>query len=112
MKDEAILVLTTAPDRETAARLAQGLVDARLAACVNVIDGLRSFYIWKDALCDEPEVQLVIKSRAALTDQLEDWILRKHPYEVPEFLVLPVAHGSAGYLGWLSEQTTPPETPS
>ncbi len=100
-----MIVLSTAPDAETAARLARELVEARLAACVNLIPGLTSVYAWQGAVHTEPEVQLVIKTRKALWHKLEAFLRSRHPYEVPEVLGLDVAAGAANYLDWLNENT-------
>ncbi|MBX3271555.1 MAG: divalent-cation tolerance protein CutA [Sandaracinaceae bacterium] len=104
--DGFLVVLCTAPDGEVAARLARGLVEARLAACVNVIGGLRSFYSWKGELHDEPEVQLLVKTRRARFDEVVAWLGAHHPYEVPEILALEVAAGGARYLDWIRAQTS------
>jgi len=103
--DDAVVVLCTAPDDAVAASLARGIVEARLAACVNVVGGLRSFYRWDGAVQDEPEVQLVIKTRGARLEALEAYLVAHHPYDVPELLVLPTAGGSAAYLAWLRDET-------
>lgn len=105
MDDAALVILCTAPSEEVAAELARGLVEAKLAACVNVIGGLRSFYTWKGEVHDEREVQLVIKTRRARYDALEAWLGEHHPYEVPEILALPVERGSRLYLDWVEQQT-------
>ncbi len=104
--EDTFVVLCTAPDTEVAARLAKGLVEAKLAACVNVIGGLRSFYVWKGELSEDGEVQLLIKTRASLLESLEAHLNEHHPYEVPEILALPVAHGGEPYLAWLRDQTS------
>ena len=98
------MVLCTVPDEPTAERLARGLVEARLAACVNVLGGVRSFYRWKGAVQDDRELQLVIKTRHARFEALAAWIAREHPYEVPEVLALPVVAGAPSYLQWLDAQ--------
>jgi periplasmic divalent cation tolerance protein len=103
--DDAILVLCTVPDAEVAERLGRGLVEASLAACVNAVPGVRSFYSWKGELQDDAEVQLLIKSRRGRATALEAWLADHHPYEVPEILFVPIAGGSADYLGWLRAQT-------
>ncbi|HEY8427476.1 MAG TPA: divalent-cation tolerance protein CutA [Sandaracinaceae bacterium] len=105
MQDGPILVLCTAPDAEVGAKLARGLVEARLAACVNVVPGLRSFYVWKGEVHDEPEVQLLVKTRRSRFDALSAWIAEHHPYEVPEIVALPIEAGAKSYLDWLEEQT-------
>lgn len=98
-----VVVLTTAPDVGTAERLASDLVEARLAACVNVVGGVTSIYRWKGALTRDGEVFLVIKTRAERVDALRDRLVESHPYEVPEVLVLPVSSGHAPYLAWIDE---------
>lgn len=106
MATAAIVILCTAPDEETAVKLARGLVDARLAACVNLVQGVRSFYRWKGAVQDEPEVQLVVKTGAARFDDVRGWLEEHHPYEVPEIIALPIDAGSASYLEWVDRQTS------
>jgi periplasmic divalent cation tolerance protein len=104
--DEPILVLCTAPaEGDTATALASGLVAARLAACVNLVPGLRSFYRWQGEVHDDPEVQLLIKTRRGRFAELERWLGDHHPYDVPEIVALPIERGSRAYLDWLVEQT-------
>jgi periplasmic divalent cation tolerance protein len=104
---DAIVVLCTAPAKDdVAATLARGLVEAKLAACVNIIPGVRSFYRWQGAVQDDAEVQLVVKTRAALLGDVEAWLRANHPYSVPEVLALPITAGSEPYLAWLREQTS------
>lgn len=105
MRDEAILALCTAPDAETAAQVARALVTDRLAACVNVIPGLRSFYEWEGEVQDDQEVQLLIKTRSSRTEKLEARIRELHPYDVPEILFLTIGGGSADYLDWIRQTT-------
>ncbi len=101
---EALVVLCTAPTVEVAAALARALVEARLAACGNVVPGLRSIYRWQGQVEDQPEVLLVLKTTRERFPALRDELLRRHPYEVPEVLALPVEAGSATYLEWLAAQ--------
>ena len=102
---KAIVILCAAPDEEVGARLARGLVDAELAACVNVITAMRSFYRWEGEVHDEAEVQLVIKTRASLFDAVRRWLEAHHPYEIPEVVSLSIGEGNAAYLEWLERQT-------
>ncbi len=97
------IVLITAP-RRRAESLAKGLVEARLAACVNVVPGVVSHYRWQGRLCRDAEALLIAKTTAARLPALERWVRAHHPYTVPEVLALPVAAGSKTYLGWLGEQ--------
>lgn len=98
-----VVQTTLASDAEAAA-LARAIVQARLAACVQ-LQPVRSFYIWQDQAHDEPEWLLSIKTRAALWPQLEAYIRAHHPYETPEILQLPVLAGSADYLAWVDTST-------
>jgi len=104
--EQALLVLCTAPATgDVAAELARGLVESRLAACVNLMGPLRSFYRWQGQLQSESELQLVIKTRRPRYPELERWLTEHHPYEVPEILAVEIAAGAPAYLGWLAEQT-------
>ena len=102
MPTDAAIVLTTLGADVDAAALARALVNARLAACVNVLPPMMSTYRWKGAVEQEREQQLVIKTSRALVPALEARLRELHPYEVPEFLVL-AATGSAAYLAWIQE---------
>lgn len=95
------LVLCTAPNLEVARGLGRTLVEERLAACVNLVPQLTSIYRWQDAICEEPEVLLVIKTQVSRLEALQARVLALHPYEVPEVLVVPVEGGSAPYVAWL-----------
>jgi periplasmic divalent cation tolerance protein len=101
---DKIVVLSTCASAEEAQRLAHALVEKRLAACVNVIPGMRSVYRWKDAIEDEEEVLLAIKTSRVLLDDLRSEIERLHSYEVPEILAIPVVDGSERYLAWLTRE--------
>lgn len=96
-----IVVLSTCPDEEEAARLARLLVGEKLAACVSVVPGVRSFYRWKGAVESADECLLVIKSSRALFAAVRDAIEKAHSYEVPEVLALAVVDGAPNYLNWL-----------
>lgn len=97
-----VIVLCTFPAEGDAAALARTLVDERLAACVNVLPAMQSIYRWEGAVEEAAERQLVIKTTAARVEALQARLHALHPYDVPEFLVLPVTGGSEGYLRWLS----------
>ena len=97
------IVLTTVSNAEQAQRLARGLVEARLAACVNIQSDVRSVYRWEGQIQDDPELLLLIKTREDRLDALEARINSEHPYDVPEFLVVGVDRGSPEYLAWVDE---------
>jgi len=105
-ESELIVVLCTVPDGPTAERLAQGLVEERLAACVNAIPGVKSFYRWQGKLEADEEIQLLIKTRRGRFDELAAWIKTNHPYDVPEIIAIPADQVSDEYLTWAIEQTT------
>lgn len=102
---EFAVVLVTVSSEEEGLRIARDLVDEKLAACVNIISGLRSIYRWEGEICDEGELLLVIKTRMALFEQVEGKIREIHSYEVPEIVAIPITRGSEAYLSWLGEST-------
>jgi periplasmic divalent cation tolerance protein len=101
-----VVVLTTLPLDVDAAAFARALVSARLAACVSVLGPMRSVYRWQDSIEDAEERQVVIKTVVEQVPALEARVRALHPYEVPEFLVLPVSDGGARYLAWIRDSTT------
>ena len=104
----AIIVLTTVPDVERGEMIARALVDERLAACVNVCAAMVSVYRWKGSTHRDMEHQLVIKTVAVHVPALQARLRELHPYELPEFLVLPVSGGSSEYLEWIRVETDAP----
>lgn len=100
-------VLCTVPDENTATRIARALVEGGLAACCNVVPGLRSVYMWKGEVCDDAELLLIIKTRLDRFGELEAAVRDLHPYDVPELIALPVARGSADYLTWMADHVHP-----
>ena len=103
--EKHIIVLTTFPLDKDAETFAAALVEQRLAACVNVLPPMRSIYAWKGVLERSDERQLVIKTTTARLRELEIRLHELHPYEVPEFVVIPIVGGSEGYLAWLKANT-------
>ncbi|MEE9609230.1 MAG: divalent-cation tolerance protein CutA [Myxococcota bacterium] len=100
------VVFITVPDPDTGARLARTLVEERLAACVNLVPGVRSFYRWEGAVQEDDEVMLVVKTRAERCDALALRVRDLHPYDLPEVLELPAVGGSAAYLEWVRTEST------
>ena len=97
---DKIVVLTTCAAEADAERLARALVEGRLAACVNVVPGVRSFYRWKGEVDSGVEFLLIIKTSRELFPALRAEMERLHPYELPELLALPVVAGAENYLSW------------
>ena len=100
------VVLLTAPDSEVAARLARVLVGEGLAACVNVVPGVRSIYRWQGALQEDAEVLLVLKTRVERCAALAARVKDLHPYALPEVLELPATGGSEAYLDWVRTESS------
>jgi periplasmic divalent cation tolerance protein len=103
---EVVVILSTAGSAEEAGRIARGLVERRLAACVNCVSGVRSVYRWEGKLCDEGEWMLVIKTRRKLAGSVVEAIRELHSYECPEAVVLPVQGGNPAYLKWVADETS------
>jgi len=101
---DKIVVFSTCASTEEAERIARTLVEKKLAACVNIVAGVRSLYRWKDVIEDEQEVLLVIKSSRALFDSLRGHLEKLHTYEVPEAIALPIVDGSEQYLNWMERE--------
>ena len=97
------IVLTTCSAADEAQRIAEELVNTRLAACVNIVPGVQSVYRWQGAVVKEQELLLLIKTSAERLPALEETLLGLHSYETPEFVVLAAEHISPGYAAWLEE---------
>jgi len=104
--EEAVIVLTNLPDRAAALRLANALVEQRLAACVNVLAESTSVYRWKGEIESTTEVPVLIKTRAERYAEVEAAIRRLHPYELPEIVAVPIVRGLDEYLEWVAGETT------
>jgi periplasmic divalent cation tolerance protein len=103
---DALLVVSNLPDRASAEKLARLLVEARLAACVNVLSPARSVYRWKGKIEDAEEHPVLIKTTRERYAALEAAIRKNHPYELPEIIALPVAAGLPAYLDWVASETS------
>ena len=97
------LALVTAPDRKTARRLARAALQARLVACANLVPQLESIYWWQGAVENAREVLLILKTTRSQLRSLENLILENHPYDTPEFIVLPLQSGNERYLAWWAD---------
>lgn len=105
MTSHVRVVLMTAPDEETAAKIARVLVEERLAACVNVLPRIRSIYRWQGQIEDAAEVLCLVKTVPERLTTLIARIKELHPYKVPEALALPVEAGLREYCDWVDEET-------
>ena len=102
-----VIVLTTVGPEFDARALAHALVEARLAACVNILPAIQSVYRWQGKVMDDAEQLLIIKTSGPRLGELRAELFRRHPYEVPEFLVLTVDHASEAYNAWLLQSVAP-----
>jgi periplasmic divalent cation tolerance protein len=103
--EQFVIVLTTIGADVDPATIALRLVEERLAACVNVLPEMESFFRWHGASERDRERQLIIKTRAARLRELEQRLHEVHPYDLPEFLVIPIQAGSDAYLRWVRNST-------
>lgn len=101
----ALICFCTCPESGTAERIATALVDERLAACVNILPGLRSIYRWQDRVQAADEVLLLVKTSAAAWPALQDRLRALHPYELPELLAVETTFGLPEYLLWVADET-------
>ncbi len=107
MSDAPLIALTTLPSAEVAAAVARTLVEEQLAACVNLVPGVRSIYRWQGAVVDDAEVLCLIKTTRDRVDALTARLVVLHPYEVPELVTLPIDGGFAPYLAWVLAAVAP-----
>lgn len=103
--DEIILVFTNLPDRASAQRVAQALIEHRAAACVNILAECASVYRWQGKLETASEIPLLAKTTRQAYPRLEATIRAHHPYELPEIVAVPVTAGLSGYLQWVAQET-------
>ena len=104
--DHALLVFTNVPDLASAQSLARTLVEARLAACVNLVPAIHSVYRWQGQIEEATKVTLLIKTTQRHYDELQHAIVKLHTYDVPEIIAMPVVAGYAPYLHWIAAETS------
>jgi len=105
MTSEYCIAMTTLEDEDSASRLARRLVEAKLAACVQLVQ-IRSTFSWEGDVEDAREVLVLVKTRTSVYDQLQQFVCDNHPYDVPEILQIPVTAGYGPYLSWVNDNTT------
>ena len=101
-KHEYCMVISTCGNKESAKQIAKSLIDAKLAACVQMLP-VASMYVWQDKVCEDDETALLIKTKTALFDKIVSVIKENHSYEVPEIIQLPVTDGLPEYLSWIDK---------
>jgi periplasmic divalent cation tolerance protein len=105
--DKPVLIYSTFPSAEAAAEVGKELVEGRLAACVNILPGMRSIYRWEGRIAQDEEAVMIIKTRASLAEAVMAATKRRHSYTNPALLVIALEGGAADYLGWLMQETAP-----
>lgn len=106
MENEYIIVLITTPNQEISEMIANTLLEKKLAACVNLVGSILSFYTWEGDINRDKEMLLIVKSRAELFEsELIPAVQAVHPYDEPEIIALPILMGSANYLSWIDDVT-------
>jgi periplasmic divalent cation tolerance protein len=105
MAADHLLVLCTCPGNTVAAEVATALIEQNLAACVNRVTGVKSWYRWEGHLQQDEEVLLLIKTTSGRMAEVETAIRKLHPYELPEVIAVPITAGSEGYLNWIAQST-------
>ncbi len=103
--EKGIVIFITAPNEDEAARIARALVEARLAACANIVRNIRSVYTWQGNIQDDSEVLMIVKTQKDLFNAVSGKVKELHSYDVPEIIALPIIDGSPDYLNWLKEST-------
>lgn len=101
-----VIVLVTAPDKKSARLLGKAALEAKLAACANLIAGIESHYWWQGKVENSAEVLVLFKTSAKHLDRLERLIIEHHPYDTPEFVVLPIWKGNTRYLQWIEQSVS------
>lgn len=104
MDRQALVAITTLGSETDARALVTALVEDRLIACGTLLPGARSIYRWEDRIIEEAEVVVLLKTDTTCWDALRAAVERRHPYQVPELLALPVAHGLEKYLSWIASE--------
>jgi periplasmic divalent cation tolerance protein len=103
--EEAIVVLTNLPDKQSAHMLARRLVELKLAACVNILPSVQSIYRWQGEIEEANEITIMIKTTQVRYAEVESTIKANHPYQVPEIIAMPIVQGLSAYLDWVTEET-------
>ncbi len=101
--EKHLLIFVTANSKKEGEKIGETLVKEGLAACANLVPGVKSIFKWKGELCKEDEALILIKSNESLFEELKNRVVDLHSYDVPEVIAIPIAYGSADYLRWMEE---------
>lgn len=100
-----IVILVTAKDKKEASKIAQGLLDAKLIACANILDGVQSLFWWQSKIDSSKEVLVILKTKSSLFKKIEVMVKSLHSYQTPEIIALPIIQGSKDYLSWIDSSS-------
>jgi len=103
-ENKFIMIITTVNSDSAAKKIAQALIEEKLAACVNIIPSVTSIFRWEGKVSTESELILIAKSKKKLFDEIKDKILSLHPYKLPEIITVPIVDGSKEYLKWVEDE--------
>ncbi len=106
MKERYCAIYVTFPDRDSAKKTSERLVENKLVACANIFTSVESIFIWQGKLCKEGEVVCIFKTLADKYEDVENLILENHPYECPAILMFPVERGFKGFLDWIKDSVS------
>ncbi|AYY80920.1 MAG: divalent-cation tolerance protein CutA [Proteus vulgaris] len=96
-----IIAYSTAPNEKIANEIAHNLINAKLASCVNLIPQIKSIYHWNNEIIEDNEILMMIKSEKSKQQNLIDTLVKIHPYDTPEVIIIPIESGFKGYLNWI-----------
>ena len=102
MNTRYIVVLVTAKDKKEAGKIAKGLLEAKLIACANIVEGVQSLFWWQGKIDSSKEVYLILKTKKILFKKVAVKVKSLHSYQTPEIIALPIVNGSEDYLDWIS----------
>lgn len=106
---DKVVVLVTCSSAEEAGKIATAIVEQRLAACANIVSGIRSIYRWEGKVQDDQETLVIIKTTRERFAAVRDAIQKLHSYSVPEIIALPIVEGSEKYLNWIQDSVPGPQ---
>ncbi|RKX27233.1 MAG: divalent-cation tolerance protein CutA [Candidatus Zixiibacteriota bacterium] len=105
---EKIRIVFISLPRDEVKRIARGLVENRLAACVNIIPRIESYYRWDDRVEHDEEALLFVKTTSDKFEDLRTWVIDNHPYDLPEIIAVPLSEGNSDYIAWIKMEMEAP----
>ena len=104
MENQNIVALITTPSKDIAVQIARTLLQEKLAACINIIPSITSYFTWEDSVHEESEALMLVKTRSDLfADRLIPAVMALHPYDIPEIIALPITSGLDSYINWINQ---------